>query len=629
MERVRTTLTDHEYHPKQDFLRVATATPEVSLGDVESNVAAITELYEQAREADTSLVVFPELSITGYSIGDLVQSPALLRDTENALVRLAGQTEGTNTAMVVGAPIRIGNLLYNTAAMLADGHIKGIVPKQNLPTYKEFYEKRWYAAWEGDNTEVSIAGMDTTVGTDQLFTVAGSKVGIEVCEDLWVPDSPNVRLAANGATVIVNPSASPELASKRDYRRQLVAVTAGKLACAYLYSGADSSESTMDIVMSGHGLISEAGKLLAERQPFAVGDRLITADIDIAHLEFDRMLSTNYPNQRDMKTHGSDITAEQGDLLRRYNALPFVPGGSAEQRAERLDEVFTIQSTALAERLRRLGGAKLHLGLSGGLDSTLALLVAERAARRLGVNPGDIIETYTMPAKASSERTQSNAQKLADALGVPNTMIPISELSDAQLAAIDHSGEEDVTFQNTQARIRTAILFNQANQRGGLVLGTGDLSEIALGWCTFNGDHMSHYNVNASIPKTLVRHLVKHASESVNLAAQDVLTDILATPVSPELTGDGTLSQETESILGPYELHDFFLYHFIRFQDPADKISYIAKQTFDGVYTPEEIDTCLGIFISRFYGNGIAESTWRLAYAIGRTYGGQASACIN
>ncbi len=604
MEDVKSTLTQQEYEASRDFLRVATATPEVVVGDIEANTKAIAALYDKACKDHVALVTFPELSITGYTLGDLVQSPRLLADAKQALVALAETTSDQPTAMVVGLPLSVGNGLYNCAAVLSRGEIQGIVPKQNLPTYKEFYEKRWYQSWdERDNLMVSVDGRSVVFGTKQLFEVGGSLVGVEICEDLWVPNSPNVSLISNGADVIVNPSASPEIAGKHRYRRDLVAVTAGKLACAYVYAGADSSESTMDIVMGGNALINEAGRLLAERRPFSEGDRLLHADIDISRLQFDRRQNTNFPSLHTMEVRPTHIERSQTDLLRQIDKAPFIPKGSSEEVAERFEEIYTVQVVGLAERLKSSRIKKLVLGLSGGLDSTLALLVAERAVRRLGMDPKDVIKTLTMPARASSKRTQSNAEKLAHALGVTNTQIPIAELTDQQLAALQHDSDQDVTFQNTQARVRTALLMNRANQTGALVLGTGDLSEIALGWCTFNGDHMSHYNVNASIPKTLVRHLVRHAAELVSEQAKTVLLDILDTPISPELTGSGDLSQSTEDILGPYELHDFFLYQFIRFGESADKISFLAKHAFQGDYTPQEIDQCLAIFISKFYGN--------------------------
>lgn len=604
MNNVQNTLSIEPFLPATSYLRATTASPRVSIGDVMTNAEQITALYHQAVIAQASLVVFPELSLTGYTLGDLVQSLELLDRAKAHLLQLAAATHEQPTAMVIGLPLRLGNSLYNCAAFLADGVIKGIVPKQNLPTYKEFYEKRWYQSWgDKDNQIVVIGDQEITFGTRQLFAVDDALIGIEICEDLWVADAPHIRLARSGATIIVNPSASPELASKAAYRRQLVATTAATLGCAYIYAGADTSESTMDIVMSGHSLINENGHQLAERVPFSPSHNLLVADIDMQHLHFERLQNTNYPNDHDMTIQRTMLRPQQTDLRRSINSMPFIPRGDAATVTERLDEILTIQAVALSERLMRLPTQKVHLGLSGGLDSTLALLVAVRAATRCGVAAGDIIDTYTMPSTASSKRTQSNAQRLAASMHIPNRVIPIAQLTAAQLAALDHDGSEDTTYENTQARIRTALLFNAANKHGGMVLGTGDLSEIALGWCTFNGDHMSHYNVNASIPKTLVRHLVKHASHNVSASARAILLDILNTPVSPELTGNGTLSQATESIIGPYELHDFFLYHFIRFQDSAAKISYLAQQAFEDIYTAQEIAHYLTLFMTRFYAN--------------------------
>jgi NAD+ synthase (glutamine-hydrolysing) len=359
----------------------------------------------------------------------------------------------------------------------------------------------------------------------------------------------------------------------------------------------------MDTVMSGHAVIAESGRIIAEREPFAYGKRLTIADIDTAHLTFDRLSSADYPNTP-IPVNTTSITSQQNDLDRAVEPHPFTPHGSPETVAERYDGIMAVQAIGLAERLKSTGIDSVVLGVSGGLDSTLALLAAERAARHLGRAPGDMIEAITMPSRANSKRTQNNAVRLAEALGIPSTVIPICDMTAAQIEAIGHGGSEDVTFQNTQARLRTALLFNHANQSRALVLGTGDLSEIALGWSTFGGDHLSHYNVNAGVPKTLVKHLVRRGSELVSPEARDVLIDILDTPISPELIGDGSrVSQKTEDILGPYELHDFFLYHFVRYQDPADKISYMAKQAFNGVYSAEQIDTCLDIFIKRFYTN--------------------------
>ena len=593
------------YAPKQDFLRVATATPEVSIGDVSTNVESIKKLYADAVKAQSSLVVFPELSITGYTIQDLVAQPSLLKAARDGLVEIAEATANQNTAAVVGLPLKVGNALYNCAAVVSEGAIRGIVPKQNLPSYNEFYEKRWYQTWDGKpNSTVTINGAEVLFGTEQLFTIGDELMGIEICEDLWVPEQPSTHLVANGATLIANPSASPEAVAKTQYRRGLVANTAARNVTGYVYSSADQTESTAEIVMGGHTMINELGTMLEERVPFSPPRRLMTADIDMQHIAHDRLKTTNFPNRRDITPTQTYVFPAQDTLERTIDAHPFIPKSSYENLDERLDTILNIQATGLAMRLRSAHIKKIILGLSGGLDSTLALIAAIRAAEVLEMKPGDLIHTLTMPSTASSDRTQNNAISLAESLGITNEEIAIADLANAQLEAIQHGGNEDVTFENTQARIRQALVFNKANQLNGLALGTGDLSEIALGWCTYNGDHMSHYNVNASIPKTLVRTLVRHAANKLPPYPATIVVDILDTPVSPELTGDGkTISQETEDLIGPYELHDFFLYHHLRWLEPKAKIGYLAIKAFEGKRTPEEINKWLEVFMQRFYQN--------------------------
>lgn len=598
--------TPKEFEPKNDYLRVATASPEVAVGDVATNVERINALYAEAVVHDVSLVVFPELSITGYTIQDLVAQPALLKQAREGLLMLAQNTKDTQTAAVVGLPLSVNNAIYNCAAVLANGRIRGIVPKQHLPTYNEFYEKRWYQSWDADrkNVMVTIENQAVPFGTQQLFQIGEQLVGIEICEDLWVPRQPSIELAANGATIIANPSASPETVAKSAYRRSLVANTAARTVTGYIYASADSSESTSEIVMSGHQIISEIGTTVSERAPFSPLQRLMISDIDTQHITHDRQHTTNFPNDFAIPPTRLSIKPQQTTLLRSIDPEPFIPKGSPEQINERLDTILNIQATGLAMRLKSANIRKVILGLSGGLDSTLALLVAVRAGELLDIPAWELIHTLTMPGEASSNRTQSNAAALAGALGIPNEEVPIAELSKDQLAAINHEGEQDVTYENTQARIRQALVFNKANQLNGLALGTGDLSEIALGWCTYNGDHMSHYNVNASIPKTLVRSLVHHASETVNPNAQAILRDIIDTPVSPELTGDGSgISQETEDLIGPYELHDFFLYHFLRFKEPKAKIGFLAVKAFEGRRSEVEVKKWLDVFYARFYRN--------------------------
>jgi len=594
-----------QYAPKQDFLRVATATPEVSIGDISTNVEAIKKLYKDAVEAQSSLVVFPELSITGYTIQDLVAQPSLLKAAQNGLAEIAEATAHQNTVAVVGLPFKVGNAIYNCAAVVSEGAVRGIVPKQNLPTYNEFYEKRWYQTWDGKpNTHVTVNGVDVPFGTEQLFAIGDELVGIEICEDLWVPEQPSTHLVANGATLIANPSASPEAVAKTQYRRGLVANTAARNVTGYIYSSADQTESTAEIVMGGHAMINESGTMLEERAPFTPPRRMMTADIDMQHIAHDRLKTTNFPNRQDITPTQTFVTPAQDTLEQTIDAHPFIPKSSYENLDERLDTILNIQATGLAMRLRSAHIKKVILGLSGGLDSTLALIAAIRAAEVLEMKPGDLVHTLTMPSTASSDRTQNNAINLAESLGIANEEIAIADLAKAQLDAIHHGGDEDITFENTQARIRQALVFNKANQLNGLALGTGDLSEIALGWCTYNGDHMSHYNVNASIPKTLVRTLVRHAASKLPPYPATIVEDILDTPVSPELTGDGkTISQETEDLIGPYELHDFFLYHHLRWLEPKAKIGYLAIKAFEGTRTPEEVNKWLDVFMKRFYQN--------------------------
>lgn len=598
--------------PETNYMRVATACPEVAVTDVATNTDRIKDLYVEAADAGAALVVFPELSITGYSLGDVVQNNQLLAHAQAGLDTMKRVTAFHRTAAVVGLPMAVGNAIYNCAAVLADGNIKGIVPKSNLPTYGEFYEKRWYQAWDQPNTEVEIGGKHIPFGTDLLFDFYGTRVGVEICEDLWVADPPSRKLAQNGAHIIANPSASPELIGKADYRRSLVAQQSARLVLAYLYAGCDPSESTMDVVMSGHQLIAENGRILTERTPLSDESRLQFADIDIQHLEHDKRKDTNTATKTGAQIIRCGIDPNRFTPDLKLDKYPFLPPEDSAEREQRLDRIIAIQATGLAQRAKNSHQERVVLGLSGGLDSTLALLVACEAANRLGKEPKDFIHTITMPGQASSDRTQSNAAKLAESLGVPNTQIPIGDLSHQQLLALGHDGEtQDITYENVQARLRTSILFNYANKAGGMVLGTGDLSEIAQGWCTYNGDHMSHYNVNASIPKTLVRHLVAFlATKPRHQASKTILEDILDTPVSPELVSQqpGQISQETEEIIGPYVLTDFFLYHLIRWGDAPAKIQFLAEQAFEDDYSPEEISKWLGSFLKRFTHNQFKRS---------------------
>jgi len=593
------------YTPKESYIRVATACPEVALADVTTNYQRIGDLFNAASDRNISLVTFPELSLTGYTLGDLVHQTALLEQAELGIDKLAKLTQERSTAMVVGFPFRLNNRLYNCAAVLADGVIKGIVPKINLPTYNEFYEDRWYDTWDQENTTVEVEGIEVPFGTNILFDIAGARVGVEICEDLWVPKPPSQDLVQKGATIIANPSASPEQIGKAKYRRNLVTLQSGTLVTGYLYAGTDVSESTAEIVMGGHQLIAANGDLIEERQPFS-SERLTIAEVDIEHLNYDRrrLHMANIIGAQIIKT---EVKRNQVEILRAPERNPFLPIENDIDRSERLQTAIKIQAHGLAMRVRTSGLEKIILGLSGGLDSTLALLVAYEAAELLNLNPSNLIHTITMPGLASSDRTQDNAQKLAANLGLKNIYIPINDLAKQEMYAIQHDVEDQNTvFENVQARVRTNILFNYANKNNGMVLGTGDLSEIALGWCTYNADQQSHYNVNATIPKTLVKYLVNYLAESPKYSAvKEELRNIIDTPISPELTNikDGEISQNTEDIIGPYELHDFFLYHLIRWGDSPNKIAFLAEEAFRNIYDKETINKWFGLFIKRFTQN--------------------------
>ena len=592
------------YQPTESFMRVATACPEVEVGDITANVANIRQLYKDAAQQNAGVVVFPELSLTGYTLGDYLQHNIVLEGAKQGLLELAEDTKEHETAMVVGLPMAVGNTTYNCAAVIAKGRVRGIVPKSFLPGQHEFYEERWFRPWQGENTEVNIGDQEVPFGTDMVFEVGNAKLGVEICEDLWVTTPPSAKLAEAGATIIVNPSASPEQVGKSEYRRGLVAQQAGRLACAYVYAGAGASESTTDLVFGGHQMIAENGSLLEERRPLSIGQELTFADVDVQHMVHERRLNPNFPTH-ELPIIDCDTAAAQEDLLRDIDPTPFIPKGP--EAASRLQYILDMQGQALATRMKKTGMEKVVLGLSGGLDSTLALLAALNAAQRLGVAPQDMIHTLTMPGEASSDHTQNNAMQLAEALVLPSEVIPIGDISRYELEMLGHDGEtQDITYENVQARMRTSLLFNRANQmRHTLVLGTGDMSEIALGWCTFNGDHMSHYNVNAGVPKTLVQHLVAHAAKQYVPVVQGILQSILDTPISPELTtsGAGGISQKTEDLIGPYELHDFTLYYMMRWGDDPKKIAYMADRAFAGKYTPTEIRHWQSKFYERFFGS--------------------------
>jgi NAD+ synthase (glutamine-hydrolysing) len=716
------------------FVRVAAVTPEVRVADCSFNAARIGEAARAAADKGAKIIVFPELSVTGYTCGDLFLQDTLLDAAKRSLLSLVSSSEGIDAVIIVGLPLAYGGKLYNVAAVYSNGELLGFVPKTHIPNYGEFYELRHFTPAGSENGYVSVSipepddddedkddvesvfggaggqgkpymlnvadflrtgrfpgeddeededGIDIEFGVDEedfddipfgtnlLFRceeMPGFTFAVEICEDLWAPDPPSVRHAMSGALVIANLSAGNETIGKASYRRLLTGSQSGRLVCGYIYANAGFGESSTDMVFSGHSLISENGVLLAEAKPFAqTSDRaqIVIADIDIKGLQHDRRYLTSYKQNAALEPEYEEIIfsvdfddeepeyelggkvipfgrrnteTEPKQALYRYVAPhPFVPTDPAK-RAELCEEILNMQSSGLARRILHTGAESAVIGISGGLDSTLALIVSARAMRMTG-RPAEAITAVTMPSFGTTDQTRGNAHKLCKALGVPLREIDITASVTEHLKAIDHDlTEHDVVFENAQARIRTLVLMDLANKTRGLVVGTGDLSELALGWATFNGDHMSMYGVNAGVPKTLVRHIIKYAAESAEGDTADdlsgVLLDIIDTPVSPELLppDDDGISQKTEEIIGPYELHDFFLYHMLRWgrrprlildlagiafgapdgkaliKGPANAdtdTSYHGK----GTYTEDEILHWLKLFYQRFFRSQFKRST--------------------
>jgi NAD+ synthase (glutamine-hydrolysing) len=563
------------------------------------------------------LIVFPELCLTGYSCADLFHFPALQKQALVALGQLAETTANLGCLAVVGLPLSVESRLYNVAAVIGGGRVLGYVPKSFLPNSGEFYERRWFSP-AATLRATELDGVP--IGTDLLFEVPdlpGFVLGVEICEDLWTVVPPSSLAALVGATILANPSASNEVLGKVQYRRSLVTQQSARCLAAYVYAGAGAGESSTDVVYSGHGLIAENGVMLGETERFSFQTRAVLADVDLQRLAHERLKSAAFrddetrPEFRKVRvTLGA--TAGSQDLLRAISPRPFVPPAEADRRAV-CEEIFAIQATGLARRLRQTKSKTVVLGLSGGLDSTLALLVLIDALKRADL-PRSAALTVTMPGFGTTERTKGNAEKLAEALGIPLRKISIKASVEQHFTDIGHpAGLHDITYENAQARERTQILMDVANQTGGLVLGTGDLSEAALGWCTFNGDHMSMYHVNAGVPKTLVKYLIEWAAtELYDAEAGEILHDIIATPISPELLpigADGQIEQKTEDTVGPYELHDFFLFHFVRHGCPAEKIRYLAAIAFAGRYELVVIEKWLAVFLRRFAQNQFKRSS--------------------
>ena len=653
------------------FIRVAAATPRVKVADVDANVEEICRMAEIAENEQVSILAFPELSVTGYSCGDLFAQELLVSRAEEGVKRLKTFSRGKSLTLVVGVPVRVRGSLYNCAAVIQNGSLKGIVPKIYLPTYNEFYESRWFSSGcdflsdtlsaygriednakdcssPAAGAEISYAGHKVNVYPNMLFNVGRATFTIEICEDLWTPIPPSSHHALAGAQIIVNLSASNEVLMKHQYRKQLISQQSARTISAYVYSSCGYGESTQDVVYAGSSLIYENGSLMAENKRFSLESGMICADIDIDKLSVLRQKeSTFHSVAPDGTCDGLDarryFAVASGDgaatdfekcLRRHIDPHPFVPGNAAE-RDERCREITDIQVIGLATRLAHIHSQTAVIGISGGLDSTLALIVTVLAFDKLGWDRKRIIG-ITMPGLGTTTRTHSNASDLMAALGVTSLEIPIGKAVAQHFSDIGQNPEvQDVTYENSQARERTQILMDVANKENGIVVGTGDLSELALGWATYNGDHMSMYAVNASIPKTLVRYLVGWAAENhfesdVAVAAgrggvenrgtlpetsredvanrkrsvREILMDIIDTPVSPELKpadSEGNITQKTEDLVGPYELHDFFLYHIFRFGARPSKVYFLARKAFEGVYDDATILKWLNTFIRRFF----------------------------
>lgn len=594
------------------FIKVAAAVPHVQVADCSYNIRQIESLMRQASEKGVQLIAFPELSVTAYTCLDLFAQQTLLKNAEQALLKLVNDTADLNLLTIVGAPLVTDNRLINAAIAFQSGKIIGVVPKTYLPNYKEFQEQRWFtSATELWDKTISIGNNAYPMNSHLLFTSGQVKVGIEICEDLWVPVPPSSLLAMEGANILVNISASNELIGKHHYLRSLIRQQSARCMAGYVYTSAGFGESSTDLVFAGNGIIAENGNLLEESPRFTMQEQLIISEIDIENLQNDRRVNTSFmhgastllPEETIIVPFALSETSGDPVLTRPIDPHPFTPSGDALK--ERCEEIFQIQVAGLAKRMVHTHSKTAVVGISGGLDSTLALLVTVMTFDALGI-PRNQILGITMPGFGTTDRTYTNACDLIRSLGVTLKEISIKDACLQHFKDINHDPSvHDVTYENSQARERTQILMDVANQENGMVIGTGDLSELALGWATYNGDHMSMYGVNGSIPKTLVKYLVEWVAHNrVDEASRATLLDIVDTPISPELIPadeNGNIKQKTEDLVGPYELHDFFLYHFLRFGSSPVKIYFLAQQAFKGNYDKETIKKWLYTFFRRFF----------------------------
>ncbi|GHV55608.1 NAD(+) synthase [Bacteroidia bacterium] len=598
------------------FIKIAAAIPELRVADCDFNTQQIKNLIFAADEQQVQVMVFPELSVTAYTCGDLFLQQTLVEEAEHAIVRLLEETQELSTCFIVGAPVPLNSKLYNCALVCNQGKIVGIVPKIYLPNYSEFYEKRWFEPYKPDaeNGDIHYAGHLTAFGTKLLFGEKNRRFAVEICEDVWSVIPPSSHHAMAGAQLLFNLSASPELIGKQQYVKSLISQQSARCQAAYVYAAAGFGESTTDLVYAGNAYIYENGKLLAESQRFQFREQLIISEIDCELLNAERKKNTTFiarPSTPDYRLLGIELSNEETiPLSRAFTPTPFVPATTDNNAV--CEEIFSIQVAGLAKRVEHIHTQSLVIGVSGGLDSTLALLVCVKTVDKLGL-PREMICGVTMPGFGTTGRTYRNAIQLMQSLSVTIKEISIVAASEQHFKDIKHDPNvQDVTYENTQARERTQILMDLANQMNGIVVGTGDLSELALGWATYNGDHMSMYGVNMGIPKTLVRYLIRWVAETqLDETSRATLSDIIATPVSPELLpvdNQGQMTQFTEDVVGPYELHDFFLYYTLRYGFSPAKIYYLARHAFREMYDNAVIVKWLEVFFRRFFSNQFKRS---------------------
>ena len=589
------------------FIKVAAATPKIKVADVDCNTELICNQIDEAAKNGAKVLVFPELCLTGYTCSDLFWQSLMLEKVKEKTIEIARYSKDYDMLIMIGIPYEHNGKLYNVGVVLHKGKVLGVVTKKHLPNYSEFYEARHFTKGFEKVVTVDFAGQKVPMGMNILFKCENRPdmvIGVEICEDLWVPNPPSIRHTMAGATIIANLSASDEVTGKSIYRRDLVAGQSARLICGYIYADAGEGESSTDLVYSAHNMIAENGRMLAEAKRFI--NQTVYGDIDLDRIKNERRKMTTYDSkdEEDYTVVTFEMNMDNNELSAKINNMPFVPGDIAK-RNERCEEILTIQAMGLKKRLEHTNAKSAVIGISGGLDSTLALLVTVRAFDMLGRDRKGIV-AVTMPGFGTTDRTYDNALKMIEKLGTTFIEINISDAANEHFKAIGHdSSIHDVTYENVQARQRTLYLMNLANQYNGFVVGTGDLSELALGWATYNGDHMSMYGVNATIPKTLVRHLVRYYADTCDdIELNKVLMDVLDTPVSPELLptqDNGEIAQKTEDLVGPYELHDFFMYYMLRLGYTPKKIYYLARNAFEGIYDDETILKWLKTFYRRFF----------------------------